>query len=307
VYHDARGSDFAAAARSLFGNVTLDFPGERGDRRLISTDLGTVRLSHLRAGAHDVLGERVVLHSYDPDAIKLIIQTCGLSELRQNGRRAQVSADAVVVYDPTRPYLLSNPGPVDLVLLQMPRTAFSRPVLERLARPFRSQERHAGLQQVLFSLMRTTLGEAARLDDAARVSVGQTLLNLVNTMLEGNMSQEPNRAPTKASRQVLLQRVKAHIEANLGDPDMTVAEIARRMGCSPRYIFRAFEEDATTPADYLWNLRLEKAREQLRSGDRTQSISDIAFSLGFSSSAHFSRAFRARFDASPREVRGRVN
>ncbi|MBI4045296.1 MAG: helix-turn-helix transcriptional regulator, partial [Devosia nanyangense] len=121
--------------------------------------------------------------------------------------------------------------------------------------------------------------------------------------LEGDMSQEP----TKASRQVLLQRVKAYIEANLADPGITVAEIARRMGCSPRYIFRAFEDDATTPADYLWNLRLEKARERLCSGDRAQSISDIAFSLGFSSSAHFSRAFRARFDASPREVRERVN
>ncbi|MGB3027220.1 helix-turn-helix domain-containing protein [Paradevosia shaoguanensis] len=303
MYHDAQGPDFAAAARALFGNVTLAFPGERGDRRLVSTDLGDVRLSALHAGAHDVLGERVVLHSYDPDAIKLIIQTEGLSELRQNGRRARVSADAVVIYDPTRPYLLSNPGPVDLVLLQMPRGAFSRPILDRLTCPFRSEERHAGLQQVLFSLMRTTLGEAARLDDAARASVGQTLLSLVNTMLEGDMSQEP----TKASRHVLLQRVKAYIEANLADPGITVAEIARRMGCSPRYIFRAFEDDATTPADYLWNLRLEKARERLCSGDRAQSISDIAFSLGFSSSAHFSRAFRTRFDASPREVRGRVN
>jgi AraC-like DNA-binding protein len=76
------------------------------------------------------------------------------------------------------------------------------------------------------------------------------------------------------------------------------------MGCSPRYVFRAFEQEVGTPADYLRGLRLEKAREQMQSEDeKTRSISDIAFSIGFSSTAHFSRAFRDRYAMTPRDCR----
>jgi len=36
-------------------------------------------------------------------------------------------------------------------------------------------------------------------------------------------------------------------------------------------------------------------------------VSEIAFGLGFNDAAHFSRAFRVRFGASPREWRARTS
>jgi len=51
-------------------------------------------------------------------------------------------------------------------------------------------------------------------------------------------------------------------------------------------------------------LCLDAARRDLCDpGLAASSVSRIAFSWGFNDAAHFSRAFRARFGCSPRELR----
>ena len=55
----------------------------------------------------------------------------------------------------------------------------------------------------------------------------------------------------------------------------------------------------------MWDRRLERSREALMAGNGA-SISEIAFACGFNSSAHFSRAFKAKYEVSPRELRDTV-
>lgn len=302
TWSEASGGDFPALARSLFGNVRLDFPDGKAANRLASAPLGECRISRLQANAHTVFGERVVSGSDDPDSIKLIIQTDGRSELHQSGRRVPVFAQTAVLYDPTRPYVLVNPNPVKLLLLQLPRRSFSRKALTSLDRPFVTGAEQSGLRQVVTSLMQTTMSELGRLDATARAVLGATLVDLVSNLL---LSSQP-RGET-LSLDTLRDRAKSYIQAHLEQPDLNVAAIARHMGCTPRYIFKAFQAEQTTPSDYLWQCRLEKARECLVLGDSRRSISDVAFALGFSSSAHFSRAFRQRYDSAPRDYRRRLS
>lgn len=297
----ATGSDFPIAAAQLFGNVRLDFPGGQNDgRRLASLPLGDCRLSQLQAGIHTVHGDRVAARSFDPDALKLIIQSDGHSVLEQGGTRSAVRNDAPVVYDPTRPYRLVNETPVRLLMLQVPRGRFPQTILQRLRAPLLPGEN--GLAPILLALMRSTMAQADGAGAATRASVGSAMIELVRGLIEGAPAPEPDMQ--RPSLDPLLERIKDFIAHNLSRPDLTIALIARRMGCSPRYVFRAFEQQDATPAGYLWGLRLEKAREQLQGRDeKTRSISDIAFSLGFSSTAHFSRAFRQRYDMAPRDCR----
>ncbi len=56
-----------------------------------------------------------------------------------------------------------------------------------------------------------------------------------------------------------------------------------------------------TPIDYLIRLRIQRAAERLRQSD--DSISEIAFSVGFEDSNYFSRQFRKTMRASPRAYR----
>jgi AraC-like DNA-binding protein len=301
----AHGADFPDLARQLFGAVRLDFPERPGEsRHLTSAVLGDCRISELEAGAHTVHGERVVRSSNDPDALKLLIQTEGRSAISQGGRTVDFGDGMPVVYDPTRPYVLVNSTRVRLMMLQVPRDAFSGAARDGLASPFLPPAAFSGFCHVLFSTMQATLREAGRLDEASRASLGRTLADMVRPLIEPDITDGFSKSK---SLETLLARAKDYIEAHLEEPDLSVERVATRMGCSPRYIFRAFEADGTTPSQFIWNARLVRARANLGSTTCAgRTISEIAFSLGFSSSAHFSRAFRDRFGMSPRDFRHRI-
>lgn len=298
----ADGADFPELARQLFGNVRLQFPDSPANaKRLTSAMLGDCRVSKLEAGSHLVFGERVVHASHDPDALKLLIQVEGSSHITQGDSTVDFGDGMPVVYDPTRPYTLVNRTQVRLMMLQVPRGSFSRLALTSLRTPRLPPKVLGGLWHVLLSTMQSSLQEAGRLDEPSRASLGRTLVDMVRPIVEPDATIGLVRPK---SLDVLLDRTKAFIETHLEQPDLTVERIAARMGCTPRYIFRAFETEGVTPSQFIWDTRLSRAKADLGSaGCAARSICDIAFSLGFSSSAHFSRAFRQRFEVSPRDYR----
>jgi AraC-like DNA-binding protein len=298
----ATGREFAGLARNLFGNVRLDFStADENKSRIVSAMLGACRLTRLEADRHIVFGEHMTAGPDNPNAIKLIVQTEGSASLAQGGLEVPVSAKALVIYDPHRPYMLTNNTPVRQLLLQLPRHALSHATVEKLTTPFMAHAEHNGMCRILLSLMDSTMHEIDHLDQARRFSVGQTMIDLVSSMVGGDA--QPARSVCNPL-DLLLQRIKDFIDRNLVRPDLTVSIIARRMGCSVRYIYRAFEAECRTPSDYIWDQRLQRAAAQLReAGGYAGEISEIAFALGFSSSAHFSRAFRNRYGASPSQWR----
>ncbi|MEF0943538.1 helix-turn-helix domain-containing protein [Rhizobium sp. BR 362] len=298
----ASGRQFPGLARSLFGNVRLDFAsGDEAKSRMASAMLGACRLTRLEADRHVVFGEHVTARPADPDAIKLIVQMEGGASLAQSGLHAPVSRNGLVIYDPSRPYMLTNSTPVRQLLLQLPRHALPTAAVERLAQPFLAKAEQDGMCRILLSLMDSTMHEIDHLDEARRASVGQTMIELVRTMIG---AERPQAKSVASPLDVLLQRIKEFIVLHLERPDLSVTMIARRMGCSVRYVYRAFEIERLSPSDYIWDLRLQKAAAQLRdAGGYAGEISEIAFALGFSSSAHFSRAFRHRYGASPSQWR----
>ncbi|GAB2878321.1 GlxA family transcriptional regulator [Paraburkholderia jirisanensis] len=91
------------------------------------------------------------------------------------------------------------------------------------------------------------------------------------------------------------------MEANIEDP-LTTDEIATLVGVSRRQLERLFRQylDAM-PSKYYLGLRLAKARTQLQRSSK--SVVQISLACGFSSAAHFSNAYRERFNVTPREER----
>jgi len=96
-----------------------------------------------------------------------------------------------------------------------------------------------------------------------------------------------------------------YIREHLDDPDLSNAELAKLCGFSEVYLRKLFKEHrGTTPKQYILELRLKKAKEQLtNSGMR---ISEVADSCGFSSVYHFSRAFHSAVGMSPTEYSRQV-
>lgn len=99
-----------------------------------------------------------------------------------------------------------------------------------------------------------------------------------------------------------MQKVQDYIEQHIDQP-MSMDELAKAAGFSKYHFSRIFQSLLhESPAQYVNRIRMEYALFLL--AHRTdKNMTDIAFELGFTDSAVFSRAFKNFFGMSPREYR----
>ncbi len=94
-----------------------------------------------------------------------------------------------------------------------------------------------------------------------------------------------------------IDQVKKILAENLEYPP-SLAELGRRVGCSPYHLSRLFSEHTgTTISRHLRTLRLERAAELLREG--RCNVTEAAMTVGYSSLSHFSKAFAEMFGECP--------
>ena len=133
-----------------------------------------------------------------------------------------------------------------------------------------------------------------------------SLLDLLAQMLtpSGEPSPDSGNGVMRQGAARTLQRVRATIEQRLGDPTLTIADIAAAEHTSVRYVQKLFERNGESFLHFMRMRRLERAREDLTDPAHSHlSISDICFRWGFNDAAHFSRAFHDAFGVSPRNFR----
>jgi AraC-like DNA-binding protein len=96
----------------------------------------------------------------------------------------------------------------------------------------------------------------------------------------------------------------ALIEERLAEP-LTVAELAASVQLSAAQLHDRFlRETGYTPADYRARRRLARAKELL--ADPGLTVTDVALTLGFSTSQYFATFFRRFTGMSPRDHRRRI-
>jgi len=103
------------------------------------------------------------------------------------------------------------------------------------------------------------------------------------------------------------QRVVDLIFKNLDDPELSADFVTARLGISKSYLFAIMRAGGVTLGKLIIDARLERASGVLASpSGRNQTISELAYSLGFQELSHFSRRFSARYGVSPRAFRERA-
>jgi AraC-like DNA-binding protein len=95
----------------------------------------------------------------------------------------------------------------------------------------------------------------------------------------------------------VIEWLAEHLDENLSVNDMAdVAEL------SPSYFRRWFHREVgSSPRDYMTQMRVERAKRLL--SETSRSITEIAFDLGFSTSAYFTAVFHRETGATPSDYR----
>jgi len=96
-------------------------------------------------------------------------------------------------------------------------------------------------------------------------------------------------------------KARRHIEKHFARP-LDLADIADAANVTDNHIVRLFNKHlGATPVRYLWQVRVHRGAELLRSTGLN--ISEVAYRVGFSTPYHFSRLVKKQLGQTPRELR----
>lgn len=149
----------------------------------------------------------------------------------------------------------------------------------------------ANMAQSLWNLLESGLPEKFS------TMVARNLLDLMASAYAIAFDSELSASAARGARRVQARR---YIEAHLRDPDLNPCMVADALHITPRYLRMLFEGDSETISQYILRRRLEECAKLISNVLwRGRTITEIAFSCGFNSAAHFTRAFRERYGMTP--------
>ena len=237
------------------------------------------------------------------DFVLLALGNNGVNGVSQDGREAIVSAGQFVIYDTTRPYELRFNDNFSQTIVQVPRKLLQQRAgsFDALTATTFSNERP--LERLVYDF----LINMCRTVDHVDALTGTRLLDQALDLVAMAFAERMHDRPPEQSfhRSALLYRFKNYILSNLRDPELSLSRAAAAVGISTRYASDLMAAEQISFRSYVQAQRLEHCRRDLAdpaSGSRH--VSDIAFAWGFNDLAHFSRVFKGRFGASPREWPG---
>jgi AraC-like DNA-binding protein len=265
--------------------------------RIEMRPFGALGLSLCRsdAGAAKLLRDATHVRRDQRDHFMLFHVTAGAIGVAQDGREALACPGDSFVYDQTRPVTLDIGPAYRTWMLSIPR-----PMLDSRVggtRRFTAQRiaGTAAIGALVGSLVRRLDGFAGDTRPEILDRIGVSTLDILATALA---TEAGGTLPGDAAEHRLLAAAKAFLRANLQDPSLDIPAIARALHTSTRSLNRAFAREGTSPMRWLWLQRLEAGGRALAEA-RARSVTEAAFTHGFSDVSHFSRAFRKAFGRPP--------
>ena len=264
--------------------------------------IGPASFTRVDSCAQHVLRTPQRIARASEDFVLVALGNSGVNGVSQDGREAVVSAGQFVVYDTTRPYELRFNDNFSQTIVQVPRKLLHQRVgsFDALTATTFSNERP--LERLVYDFLISMSRTVDHVDALTGTRLLEQALDLVAMAFAERMQDCP---PGQSfHRSALLYRLKNYILINLRDPELSMSRAAAAVGISTRYASDLMATEQISFRSYVQAQRLEHCKRDLVDPAYTaRHVSDIAFAWGFNDLAHFSRVFKDRFGASPREWR----
>ncbi len=127
-----------------------------------------------------------------------------------------------------------------------------------------------------------------------------------NKLAGETVSSQPVRVPSKDIDNEFYNRFLEIFKTEMGNADLSVDMIASRMGLERSQFYRKIKALTNyAPVELMRRLRLQQGLILLTSSDRT--ISEIAYEIGFSTPAYFTKCYREAYGVTPTETRNNIS
>ncbi|WP_069865754.1 AraC family transcriptional regulator [Pseudomonas citronellolis] len=262
--------------------------------------LERLQVARIGGNEHIVERDRSMISTVPKESIFVSLVLDSQSFFYQDNGCNLLQPEELVIYRTDKPYLFGFSGPMRQFIFDIPQDDFAERCLRDLKGPLK-----IGAESPVQRLLVRTLGERTqgffntpRNDSAARFQ--EEAYDLLASIISDHDGQHRASALSAA----YLLAAKRYIQEHLDDPALSCEQVACATGISSRHLARLFAQEGGSPSRYLQEKRLERARHLLSSPQgRRLDIAEIAYRHGFSSQAHFARAFKARYDMTPTEAR----
>jgi AraC-like DNA-binding protein len=290
-----------------------------GDSASLGMEVAGLRLGALTAGRL-TYGRQVLLRTADAENFHVNIPLRGWANSTSGNRGPVTTGPAQgLVFSPGAPAEISWSDDCEQLCLMIPRACLEAELEHLLGRALRGPLTFDfdafGLRSPLGQRWRTMLNLLVdELDHPTDVGrnplIGSHIEGLV---LDGLLLGQPHshRDAALGDRPVKLgaaiSRAVELIEERPSEPWTTV-RLATEVHLSARALQEGFRRDlATPPMTYLRQIRLRRAREELRAAQReATTVRAVAVGLGILHMGRFAAAYREAFGESPSETLNRL-
>ncbi|MCM2474281.1 helix-turn-helix transcriptional regulator [Rhizobium sp. CG5] len=120
------------------------------------------------------------------------------------------------------------------------------------------------------------------------------------------LSQAVGGAAQQSAPDSRMARIRALVDARLGDGGFSIKDVASAERITPRAIQKMFSREGTTFSRHLLERRLERAKAAMMAAGARMSIAEVAYQCGFNDLSYFNRSFRARYQIRPSDLKRQV-
>jgi len=158
--------------------------------------------------------------------VKVALQLSGSTKFLQGSRQVVLSSGEWTIFDNSRPYQSSNPGPVQLIVLTLPvhRLRSHRFDLDKMM--LLKFSNIAGMSRLTYGLIESVFDQFEALGKKHYADLADVICH----MLHMNLLEENDKLPLHSSREYLNEKFKRYILHNLRNPDLNVDRIAEDLG-----------------------------------------------------------------------------
>ncbi|MFG2563718.1 helix-turn-helix domain-containing protein [Streptomyces sp. NPDC048496] len=278
-----------------------DFQG-----RVHLVDLGSVQVSTLVYSPVEPRRTSKLIRQSDAELYQLSLALHGMFGLTQAGRETVAGPRDLMLYDSSRAFhgwTADEGGTVGHLLLQIPRTLL--PVAQNALAQLTAVRLpgNKGIGAVLSRHLIELLKNASSYTPADAARLATITLDLLAALCAHHL-EAAGSLPPETRTAALQVQIHDFIQQRLGDPGLTPDAIAAAHHISTRYLYKLFQGQGLTVANWIRRRRLERCHRDLTDSHlRSLPVHAIAARWGFTDGANFSRAFRTAYGLSPKECR----